>query len=379
MPKLSLEKMRKDIASYLEKAGADALIGTAPENVYYSSRAYIHTMQSIRLRYGIVLFPKTEPPVFIVQKHEERLARAQSWIEDVRVYPGIEFAGAPGIKLLAEAMHDRRITKGKVLIDKSYICTYYFEELARLFPNIVFQDGSYVFNRLRMVKADDEIELLQKGALATEKAILQTYESAKPQDVEKDISDTMISNLLHNGADLLAGMTWAAGREMTLMNHTKAGSKKIVPGDIIRVDIGGWFKGYRSDLVRMAVVGKPSPKQDKVYKDLVDIHRKVREKLTPGKRCCDIFAYGKSLFEKANYQVSLSLLGHSVGTECHEWPMITKEEEEPLQAGMVFCIEPFLAVEEVGGFHIEDLMLVTENKPKLLSTATSIDEMSIIQ
>ena len=41
-----------------------------------------------------------------------------------------------------------------------------------------------------------------------------------------------------------------------------AGTKKIIPGDIIRVDVGGWFKGYRSDLVRMAVVGKPSPRQE---------------------------------------------------------------------------------------------------------------------
>ena len=379
MAKLSLERMRNEIASYLETTGAEALIGTSPENVYYSSRSYIHTMFSIRLRYGIVLFPKIDAPVFIVQRIEERLAKSQSWIEDIRAYSGIEFEDAPGIKLLAEAMHDRNITKGNVLIDKSYICANYLDELQGLFPNIVFKDGSYIFQRLRMIKADEEIELLQKGALATEKAILQAYASAKPYDVEKEVSDTMISNLLRNGADLLAGMTWAAGREMTLMAHTKAGSKRILPGDTIRVDVGGFFKGYRSDVVRMAVVGKPSPKQNKVYMDLIDIHRKLRERLTVGTRCCDIFALGESLYEKAGYTLKSSLLGHSIGTECHEFPILSKSEKEPLQAGMVMCVEPAIRVEDIGGFHIEDLMLVTDNGPKLLSTATSIDEMYVIE
>lgn len=378
MAKLSLEKMRNDIASYLEKAGAEALIGTSPENVFYSTRAYIHTMHTIRLRYGIVLFPKVDPPVFIVHKHEEGLSRAQSWIEDIRIYSGLEMEYSP-VNDLAGAMRDRNITKGKVLIDKSYICTWYFEELQSLFPNITFEDGSYVFQRLRMIKCDEEIELLQKGALATEKAILTAYAEAKPYDVEKNVSDNMISNLMHGGADLLGGMTWACGREMTLMNHTKAGSKQVLPGDIIRVDIGGFFKGYRSDLVRMAVVGQPSPQQEKIYKDLIDVHRKLRERLTVGTRCCDVFAYGQSLFKQAGYEAPLSLVGHSVGTECHEFPMLSKGEEEQIQPNMVFYVEPMVKVEDVGGFHIEDLMLVTDNGPKLLSTATSIDEMYVIE
>ncbi len=379
MAKLSLERMRNEIASYLEKAGAECLIGTAPENVFYSSRAYIHTMFTIRLRYGMVLFPKIDPPVFIVHKHEERLSKSQSWIDDIRIYSDLEFQDSPGIKILAEAMHDRNITKGKVLIDKGYISAKYFAQLQSLFPNIVFQDGSYVFERLRMIKGDDEIELLQKGAIATEKAIMTAYALAKPNDIEKTVSDNMISNILRAGADLLGSMTWACGREMTLMNHTKAGSKQILPGDIIRVDTGGFFKGYRADLARMAVVGKPSPKQDKVYKDLIDIHRELREQLRVSSRCCDIFAYGKSLYNKAGYSTSILLFGHSIGAECHEFPMLCEWEEEPLQPGMVICVEPLVAVEDVGGFHIEDLMLVTDNGPKLLSTATSIDEMYVIE
>ena len=376
MAKLNLEKMHNEMKSYLDKTGAEALIGTSPENVYYSSRANIHTMHTIRPRYGIVLFPKNDSPAFVVCRVEERLAKTQSWIKDIRLYQ--EFDASP-FEVLAEAMNDRKINSGKVLIDKSYICLHYFEELQNLFPNIVFEDGSYIFERLRMIKADEEIDLLQKGAIATEKAILSAYALAKPNDIEKYVSDAIISNLLHAGADLLASMTWACGREMTLMNHTKAGSKPILPGDIIRVDVGGWFKGYRSDLVRMAVVGKPSPKQDKVYKDLIDVQRKLIERLTVGTRCCDIYNYGISLWEKAGYDFKPHLFGHGVGTECHEFPILSSWEEEPLQPGMVIYVEPFLPVEDVGGYHIEDLILVTEKGPKLLSTATSTDEMYVIQ
>jgi Xaa-Pro aminopeptidase len=353
----------------------DALIATSPENSYYTSGTQILTTQMIRDRLAITLIPRNGEPCFMVCTIEEKQARAESGVKDIRTY--VEFEKSP-VALAVEVAKEKGLETARIGFEAESLTARYFQELTKGMPNARFLPCDHLFDLLRMRKTVEESELLQKAARITEKAIARCYESSKPGDTEKKMAFTMSSSLLELGAESIAFNVLAAGTKNSLEAHHLPTQKRIARGDIVRVDVGGWFSGYLSDLVRMASVGRPSKNKRSIYERLVSIQRSIIDQAQPGAKVSDLYRLCSQAFQAKSLRFTMPHIGHSMGLKVHEYPMINPMTEQTLEPGMTIAIEPLCVDPSEGLFHIEDLVLVTKRGPKILSDATTTDEMHVI-
>ena len=353
----------------LKKRDLDAVLAISFENVYWLSQSLIHTQKSIPDRLAIVLSIRGEDPVFLVCSIEESLVRSDSWIKDIRCYE--EFEQSP-IQALAEIMHKKGLSKGKIGLEKHYLCASYYEELKSILPKAEWINISKDFEKLRMIKTEREIEILQKAALNTEKAMIDTFLESKPGDAEKDVLNRIILKTLNAGG-MEANGSFGSGPKSAVA-HPIADNTPLEKGGIVSVDFGASFQGYYSDLGRTAVVEKSSDRQNKIYHDLYDVQRRCIDMIRPGVKVSDIFKAAYNGLNEAGLELSLSHVGHGIGLIMHEEPMLSPFNDLTLQENMVINIEPFYVTDE--GYHSEDTMLVTTEGAKIFSNY--YDHSSII-
>ncbi len=368
-----LVKRNECFKELMAKEGVDALVALSPENVLYSTGAYIVTQKTIRDRLEIAIFSQKREPIFIVCGIEESGVKEQTWIKDIRPY--VEFKESP-VQFLVDALIEMGLEKGHIGIEKHYWDAYSYTELINALPDATFVECQRIFEDVRIIKDPDEIEILTKASLATRKALEAAFLTAKSGDTELDIAKQIKTNLMNQGADEIAFLVLGTGKRSMLV-HPIPADITLSPGDIVKADYGGLFSGYYSDLARSVVVEKPSQIQVEVYKKLATIQKKIINAMKPGIRCCDLFNKCKELYEENGLPLDMPHIGHGLGLGLHEGPILNPLNEKKLQKNMVINVEPLVIVDEFC-FHLEDLVLITDNGVKILTGAKMSDELPII-
>jgi Xaa-Pro dipeptidase len=136
----------------------------------------------------------------------------------------------------------------------------------------------------------------------------------------------------------------------------------------LRVDVGGIFQGYQSDVARTAAIGRANEEQRSIYRRLREAERETIAAARPGVRACDLYATGKRALQQRGLSITSQAIGHGLGIGLHEFPVLQANENAEIKPGMVLNIEP--AVKDSQGFlyHIEDLFVVTAGEPNILTT-----------
>lgn len=360
---MNLQRLRQE----MQAEGLDAVVAVSPENTFYTTGAYIMTQKIIRDRLALAVFPANGEPVFIVCNIEESLARAESWIRDVRSY--VEFKTSP-ITVLADALRELGLEGKRVGMELRYLSAHYFAELVKLMPTTEFPEAGRVFNRTRVIKDAKEIEQLRVANYATHKAIMDSFAVAKPGDTEAQLAAAITTRIIAAGATE-PFLVVAAG-ERSRQAHPNAGAYPLEPGDMVRVDGGGIFNGYYSDVARTVGVADPAPHIVDTWKRLAEVQRAVIDACRIGTRVNELYFLCQAEFKKQGLESPVPHIGHSMGVELHEEPMINPYNETVLEENMVLNIEPVYFSED-RGYHIEDLVQVTPSGPVVL-TRPSLDE-----
>ncbi|MEA4848232.1 MAG: Xaa-Pro peptidase family protein [Clostridiaceae bacterium] len=372
MDKNILKARAERLKKLMTEKGMDVLVAISPENVLYSTGAYIITQRSLRDRLEISIIPREGDAAFVVCGIEESLARDESWIGDIRPY--VEFKQSP-VKFLADVLVEKGLDKKNVGIELHYLSSTFYKELTDYLPDTRFYECRGIFDDIRMIKEPQEIELLAKAAKLTRKAVDAAFLTARPGDTERHLSTEIMTNLMNLGMDW-SFMVLGTG-ERTRLTHPTPAYIPMKPGDIIRVDFGGILSGYQSDLARTAVIGKPSSVQANTFKKLAYIQREVIENMKLGVKFCDIYNKCKALFEKNDLPFTMPHIGHGLGVDLHEHPIVNPLNETVLQENMIVNIEPLVIY---GGYayHIEDLVWITPKGPVILTESEMSDEIPVI-
>ena len=122
---------------------------------------------------------------------------------------------------------------------------------------------------------------------------------------------------------------------------------------------------------------KASSVQQDIYKKLFLIHNKVFEKLQIGTRFCDIYNYAKNIYSELNIPFIMPLIGHGLGLECHEYPIINPYNQEKIQESMIINIE-FIILNEGLGYQIENLIHIDASGPNLVTGIDMNDKLPVI-
>ncbi len=230
---------------------------------------------------------------------------------------------------------------------------------------------------LRAVKDRGEVEAIRQAVGQAERAFAMLRAGLNPGDSEKDAADALEGYLRRCGASAAAfAPIVAVGPRAALPHARPTAGARIEDADFVLIDWGASAGPYKSDLTRVLVTGKVTPKFEKVYRTVLAAQERGIAALRPGAKAGDVDAAARSVIEEAGLgRFFTHGLGHGIGLEIHENPFFRRSNEATLKAGMVVTIEPGIYLPDWGGIRIEDDVLVTPDGPEVLTRVPrSLDE-----
>ena len=354
--------------------GLKAIVAMSPENFAYVTGAYIMTVRDIRPRQGFAMLPSKGEPAALVCSIERQQMEVESWIKDIRVYT--EFVDEP-VDALVALLKDKGITSGKVGIDLDYLPVNSFRRLSSLLPDLELIDTHPAISAVRAIKSSDEVAYLEKTTKQTHRAVLDAMSASKLGETERVMANRIATGIINNGADGIRFLVFGSGQRSS-QTHALASEKVTRPGEIIRLDVAGTYGAWCSDLARTYSTGQPTALQSDTYAALWEIQTATINMVRPGMAAEEPFYYCKQRFEQAKMKFTMPHIGHSLGVELHESPLLRPGEKRKLEEGMVINIEPLITDSVGETYHLEDLFVVTANGPRLLTMGFAPKQIPVI-
>ncbi|MCM8785577.1 MAG: Xaa-Pro peptidase family protein [Candidatus Omnitrophica bacterium] len=215
-----------------------------------------------------------------------------------------------------------------------------------------------IFLELRKIKDQNEISYIKKAQDITEKTIKKIKEEIKEGIKELDIVAEIKYQLIKNGARKEAFEPIVASGVHSSYPHHKSKNKEIKNGEVIVIDIGADFFGYKSDLTRTFFCGNVDNEILKVYK-IVKETKNICTELAENKNIKANQVYQKAVENFKKYNIEkffLHGLGHGVGIDVHEKPYLNKKSKDKIEKGNVFTIEPGIYINKKFGIRLESMI-----------------------
>jgi Xaa-Pro aminopeptidase len=224
--------------------------------------------------------------------------------------------------------------------------------------------------RLRLVKDDDETAALRAACAAADAAFTDLIAGGglRAGRSERDVAYELETRMRVHGATGPAFETIVAAGPHSAVPHHRPTDASMRRGDLVTMDFGARVGGYHSDMTRTVVVGRAAGWQREVYDLVAAAQVTGRAALAPGTPVVDVDAAARGVIAGAGYgDEFVHGLGHGVGLEIHEAPLLGPTGSGDLAAGMVVTVEPGVYLPTRGGVRIEDTLLVRPAGPELLT------------
>ncbi len=245
-----------------------------------------------------------------------------------------------------------------------------FLRLSKALKGIRLEAKEKLTWELRKVKDEAELKCIRRACELTSEGMKTALETVKPGLREYEVAAEIEYAMRRKGSDGVAFDTIVASGLRSAFPHGGCTHRRIQRGDLVMIDIGAKYNHYRSDLTRTVTVGKPSPRQIRIYEVVRGAQKKACESLRADVKACDVDAAARQLIEREGYsEFFVHGLGHGVGLDVHEPPSLNPENDEPLKAGNVVTVEPGIYIVDFGGVRIEDTLLVHKNGAEKLTEA----------
>ena len=228
---------------------------------------------------------------------------------------------------------------------------------------------SNLIRELRKVKDQQEIKLIREACNLTNIGMQVAAQIIRPGMKEKEVAAEVEYVMRKNGSDGTAFDTIIASGASSAFPHGSCSDRTIQEGDLVVVDLGATYKFYRSDMTRTFIAGKVSEKQIKIYETVKLAQHKAFESIKPNSIGKDVDEAARKVIEEAGFgDFFVHNLGHGVGLEIHEAPILSPDSKDILAAGNVVTDEPGIYLPGYGGVRIEDTVLVTADGAEKLTS-----------
>lgn len=358
------------LTAAMEEHGLDALVATSPENVTWASGAAPPSQKTVRSRLAAAIVPRAGESELVAIALEGPVVRAQSRLGSLRLYE--EFVEDP-VLVFAESLARRGLDEGILGVEFTHLSHADLEKLAAALPHAQLVRADEVFEELRMVKTQAEIEAVREIGVAAESIAADVCARFGAGSTERAIANFVAERYAEAGGDGLTMLVVGSGPRSAAVNAPPT-DRVLVAGDILRLDIIGTKARYHSDVARTAVVGEPTPEQQRVYDLLLGVHRRCLDALRPGAVTTDIYAIYRDAMDSAGLP-PYHFVGHGLGITLHEDPFVNALKPIALEPGMVLCIEPLTLLEGRFGMQIEDEVLITSGGCELITEAGGLMRM----
>jgi len=219
--------------------------------------------------------------------------------------------------------------------------------------------------KLRMIKDFSEIKILREAAKLGSEGFDHVCSMLKEGITEAEIAVELEIFWKNRGGASIAFAPIIAFGANSSMPHYCAGKEKLRKGNPILVDIGVKFSNYHSDMSRVVYFGKPDPVMLAIHEVVERAQNAALALCNPKTRLGQLDSAARKVIDEAGFGDKFThSLGHGVGLEIHEFPIISNKMsyvDQPLQEGMVVTIEPGIYLPGIGGVRIEDTIVITKD------------------
>jgi Xaa-Pro aminopeptidase len=327
----------------------------------------------------------------MVRKSYER-AIQDALIE--RILPLKNLSGASEMVRVHDGKSPRRIgLELDVLPARMYLI------LIDLFPDAKMMDVSHLSRQVRMIKSEYEISLIRKAAALGDELLARIPQYVRESKTEIDLAlraEAFYRSKGHPGLSrmravdvnnvyghIMAGASAAVPSASPgptggngpgpFMSHGP-GHSRIRPHEPILVDYTANVQGYIADQSRIYSLGEIDQKLRRAHEVMIEIQEVLAENGKPGASAADLYALALEMSDNAGlskgfmgFPLPVPFVGHGLGLELDEWPVIGKNSDIALQNGMVVALEPKVIFPGEGVVGVENTFLITERGMEKLS------------
>jgi Xaa-Pro dipeptidase len=378
MDLLPIEEARSRLTrlqAWMQRDNADLVLVLQNADLAY----FAGTIQT-----GLLCLPVAGEPLYLIQKSLSRARMESPWqrlmaITSLKPVPEILAAEAIGVP--------RRIG-----LEMDVLPVSYYKRFQSLFPAAEFVDASDAIRKIRMIKSPYEAEQMRRAALILDRTFQRIPEwlqiGASELEVMAQLEGHM-RELGHQGITRMRafngeiaygtvssgpsacyptgfpGPVGAVGLYPVIPNG--GSHRQLSSGDLVMVDVVGGYNGYIADVTRTFALKKLASDMQQAHDFALHLMREIESMLKPGTPCELIYATVMSRVEDSPYadkfmgcgDSRVRFVGHGLGLELDEFPVLASGIDLPLENGMTIAVEPKIFFPERGGVGIENTYLIT--------------------
>ena len=364
-------KLRRDkIRALMAQQGIDAALITCNVNLIYTYGRVVS---------GYLYLPLNAPARLFIKRPND--------IEGEHIHPIRKPEQITG--LLKECGLPLPV---KLMLEGDELPFTEYNRLAACFPETeVVSCGTALIRQARSIKTPIEIEMFRRSGIAHAKAYEQIPSVYQPGMTDRQLS-VEIERLMRLEGCL--GIFRVFGQSMEIfMGSLLAGDNAAVPspydfalggkgldpslpggvsgtllqaGQCFMVDMGGNFYGYMGDMSRVFSIGKLPEQAYAAHQTCLEIQEEIVAMAKPGTVCEDMYNKSIEIVTKAGFadyymgvDQKAKFIGHGIGLEINEMPVLAPRMKQELEPGMVFALEPKIVLPGIGPVGIENSWAVT--------------------
>ena len=259
--------------------------------------------------------------------------------------------------------------QGRVGFEDDHMSVRLLEKLKEKLPEGVetVAAGGRV-EKLRRVKDGEELALIEEASKLADEALRWSTEQGLTGKTEREVARAFETRIRELGGDPSFPAIVAAGPNGALP-HAEPGDREIGSGELVVFDMGAALDGYCSDGTRTFATGDPGEEAIAVYEVVREAQQASLGAIKAGVNGEDVDKVARQAIEAAGHGDRFGHgLGHGVGLELHEGPRLSLRSDDVLAAGEVVTVEPGVYLPGRLGVRIEDLVVVTEDGLRNLSS-----------
>lgn len=358
----------------MDREGLDAVaVRTGPNFTYLAGMAMPGTLArhldaAYTVRGFMVLWPRKGEPILVLDAFAETLARRASWIERVEVYQAYEeslYARVAGL------IADMGLASARIGFEREGLSIAHWEEIRRALPKLDMADCSRLMDEVRWVKTPGEVALQKRACDLLDDVLLENFPTIRVGETEREVHARMVSACMKKGCGYVHGILNSSSNTVMYGGESEL---RFRAGDFVRNDYVAYLDGYPGHQSRLAILGQPSSEQQRGYDLTLQVHRMTLERCRAGVTAGEIYDFAHAEFRKRGIDYTASLVGHGMGPWFHQQePVLRRGGKAVLEKGMILAVEP-----QRLHWHLQDIILVQDGPPKLISDRFPIDKPFVI-
>ncbi|MBS1253543.1 MAG: Aminopeptidase YpdF [Anaerolineales bacterium] len=309
--------------------------------------------------HGFLVLPAAGDPILVVdgRAYREDLVAVQ----DVRLDNNLPRA-------VASVVSEKELGTIGLVGDDILPLSMYRSLMDRL-PDVEWALASDIVEEQRAIKSPAEQHMLRRAADVAAVGLRAALDTISYGVRENEVNAAGTAAAMAAGADFVRYLRVHSGPWSAWGSRwPQASEREMAKGDLVALDIIGAVKGYGFDVLRTTIVGSDTlPEQREMCEAVVRALSAVLGHARAGVTVGDMVRAGLGVMEQAGYGEHMArFMGHGIGLETVEAPLLVPDSDVELQPGMVLCVEPGIFIRGWAGCSIEEEVIITDGDPEVI-------------